>query len=81
MLQYIDGMYAIVAYDKNTGKSIHSLTYNDRSSQKGKDREHLHLLTRSLPGNIFIARDHIGIIPLYWGTDDNNRLWIASELK
>ena len=36
MLQYIDGMYAIVAYDKNTGKSIHSLTYNDRSSQKGK---------------------------------------------
>jgi len=50
MLKYIDGMFAIVAHDKETG-------------------------------NIFIARDHIGIIPLYWGTDDNNRLWIASELK
>jgi len=28
-----------------------------------------------------IARDHIGIIPLYWGRDKDGALWIASELK
>jgi asparagine synthase (glutamine-hydrolysing) len=29
----------------------------------------------------FIARDHIGIIPLYWGKDALGQVWIASELK
>ncbi|MFI3278673.1 MAG: asparagine synthase B [Rikenellaceae bacterium] len=28
-----------------------------------------------------IARDHIGIIPLYIGWDDNNQFYVASELK
>lgn len=28
-----------------------------------------------------IARDHIGIIPLYSGYDDNGRFYVASELK
>ena len=28
-----------------------------------------------------IARDPIGIIPLYYGTDANGRLWVASEMK
>ena len=28
-----------------------------------------------------IARDPIGIIPLYYGTDDAGRLWVASEMK
>lgn len=30
---------------------------------------------------IMIARDPIGIIPLYRGEDENGNLWIASELK
>lgn len=30
---------------------------------------------------VLIARDHIGICPLYWGHDADGRLWIASELK
>ncbi len=28
-----------------------------------------------------IARDHMGICPLYWGHDDQGRLWVASEMK
>ena len=29
----------------------------------------------------FIARDHIGINPLYWGRDGDGNLYVASELK
>jgi asparagine synthase (glutamine-hydrolysing) len=32
-------------------------------------------------GSYFIARDHIGIIPLYYGTDDKGTLHVASEMK
>jgi len=32
-------------------------------------------------GRYLVARDPIGIIPLYWGRDERNRLWVASELK
>ncbi|HSV55616.1 MAG TPA: asparagine synthase B, partial [Magnetospirillaceae bacterium] len=32
-------------------------------------------------GDYFIARDHIGINPLYWGRDGNGSLFVASELK
>ena len=28
-----------------------------------------------------IARDPIGVCPLYWGRDRSNRLWISSEMK
>ena len=28
-----------------------------------------------------IARDHIGICPLYWGHDVEGRLWVSSEMK
>lgn len=28
-----------------------------------------------------IARDHMGIIPLYWGRDEHGTLFVASELK
>jgi asparagine synthase (glutamine-hydrolysing) len=28
-----------------------------------------------------IARDHIGICPLYWGYDSDGALWVCSELK
>ncbi len=28
-----------------------------------------------------IARDHMGICPLYWGHDVEGRLWVASEMK
>lgn len=28
-----------------------------------------------------IARDHMGIIPLYWGRDEHGTLYVASELK
>ena len=30
---------------------------------------------------IVIARDHLGICPLYWGHDADGRLWVASEMK
>ena len=32
-------------------------------------------------GRFIIARDHIGICPLYWGHDAQGRLWVASEMK
>jgi len=32
-------------------------------------------------GNYFIARDHMGIIPLYMGWDANGTFYVASELK
>lgn len=31
--------------------------------------------------SFFIARDHMGIIPLYYGTDDNGQFFVSSELK
>lgn len=30
---------------------------------------------------LYFVRDHIGIIPLYWGTNDKNELFVCSELK
>ncbi len=32
-------------------------------------------------GDYLIARDHIGIVPLYWGKDKDGRQFVASELK
>lgn len=32
-------------------------------------------------GSLLIARDHLGIIPLYYGTDTYGRFYVASELK
>ncbi len=32
-------------------------------------------------GEYFIARDHMGIIPLYMGRDKNGTLYVASEMK
>ncbi len=32
-------------------------------------------------GRAIIARDHIGICPLYWGHDTEGRIWVASEMK
>ena len=32
-------------------------------------------------GDFFIARDHIGINPLYWGRDGEGNLFVASEMK
>ncbi|MGY0504301.1 asparagine synthase B [Luteimonas sp. e5] len=32
-------------------------------------------------GRALIARDPIGIVPLYWGRDGEGRVWVASEMK
>jgi asparagine synthase (glutamine-hydrolysing) len=32
-------------------------------------------------GRVMIARDPIGVCPLYWGHDRDGLLWVASELK
>jgi len=32
-------------------------------------------------GRALIARDPIGVCPLYWGHDPNGLLWVASEMK
>jgi asparagine synthase (glutamine-hydrolysing) len=32
-------------------------------------------------GSYVIARDHLGIVPLYWGRDGKGRLYVASEMK
>ncbi len=32
-------------------------------------------------GRTVVARDPIGVIPLYWGVDASGRTWVASELK
>ena len=32
-------------------------------------------------GEYFIARDHLGIVPLYWGRDKEGNLYVSSELK
>ena len=32
-------------------------------------------------GRAVIARDPIGVCPLYWGHDGDGRLWLASEMK
>ncbi|MFC0679031.1 asparagine synthase B [Lysobacter korlensis] len=32
-------------------------------------------------GRFVIARDPLGVCPLYWGHDGDGRLWVASEMK
>ena len=32
-------------------------------------------------GRFIIARDPLGVCPLYWGHDGDGRLWVASEMK
>jgi asparagine synthase (glutamine-hydrolysing) len=32
-------------------------------------------------GRWVVARDPVGVIPLYWGRDEAGRTWVASELK
>ncbi len=32
-------------------------------------------------GRVLVARDHMGVCPLYWGHDADGRLWVASEMK
>jgi asparagine synthase (glutamine-hydrolysing) len=32
-------------------------------------------------GRMLIARDPLGVCPLYWGHDGDGRLWVASEMK
>ncbi len=32
-------------------------------------------------GRVVIARDPLGVCPLYWGHDGDGRLWVASEMK
>lgn len=31
--------------------------------------------------SFFIARDHMGIVPLYWGKDSQGQVFVASEMK
>ncbi len=35
----------------------------------------------SKEGRYLIARDPLGVCPLYWGHDGDGRLWVASEMK
>ncbi|MEO8161019.1 MAG: asparagine synthase B [Arenimonas sp.] len=35
----------------------------------------------ALEGRYLIARDPLGVCPLYWGHDGDGRLWVASEMK
>lgn len=39
------------------------------------------VLLNETTGTYIVARDHCGIIPLYWGRDVDGALWVASELK
>ncbi len=39
------------------------------------------VLWDELRGRYLIARDPIGVMPLYYGRDSEGRLWVASELK
>ncbi|HEX4854927.1 asparagine synthase B [Arenimonas sp.] len=32
-------------------------------------------------GRVLVARDPMGVCPLYWGHDGDGRLWVASEMK
>jgi asparagine synthase (glutamine-hydrolysing) len=35
----------------------------------------------STEGRFVVARDPLGVCPLYWGHDGDGRLWVASEMK
>ena len=32
-------------------------------------------------GGFFVGRDHMGIVPLYWGKDAQGQVFVASEMK
>jgi asparagine synthase (glutamine-hydrolysing) len=39
------------------------------------------VLHDSRSGRFLVARDPLGVVPLYWGHDEAGRIWIASEMK
>jgi len=39
------------------------------------------VMTNSKTNSYIIARDPIGVVPLYYGKDDTGALWVASEMK
>ena len=38
-------------------------------------------LSDQVQGRVLVARDPLGVCPLYWGHDGDGRLWVASEMK
>jgi asparagine synthase (glutamine-hydrolysing) len=39
------------------------------------------VMTNSTTNSYIVARDPIGVVPLYWGKDASGALWFASEMK
>lgn len=39
------------------------------------------VLSDARTGHVYAARDHMGIVPLYYGYDIEGKVWFASELK
>lgn len=39
------------------------------------------ILSDARTGDFLVARDPMGIVPLYWGVDHDGGLWFASEMK
>lgn len=68
---------------QSDGEVINAL-YREEAPEKFLDRLNgifAFALWDKARGRAIIARDPIGVCPLYWGRDEKTRLWVASEMK
>ena len=65
--------------DCETILAVYEEDSNDFVSQL--DGAFAFVLSDSRKGHIVAARDHMGIVPLYYGYDPQGNIWFASEMK
>jgi len=65
--------------DNQSGIEIHSSLFEKRLNQL--EGMFAFILYDQTQNRYFIARDPLGIIPLYYGYDAKNQLYVASEMK
>lgn len=70
---------ALYAEDKLAGERVNSAMIEKRLNQL--EGMFAFILYDQLEKRYLIARDPIGIIPLYYGYDDKRQLYVASEMK
>ena len=74
-----------VAYEFQTGSDcevINALYLEHGSAGVAKlNGIYAFALWDAAQGRLLVARDPLGVCPLYWGHDADGRLWVASEMK
>jgi asparagine synthase (glutamine-hydrolysing) len=81
-----NGAQPLINPNRNHILAVNGEIYNHKNLEKNLTVDQLQgmfafILYDAEQNRYLIARDHIGIIPLYYGYDEHGQLYVASELK